>query len=538
MTYNRNVHCRSVTLEGDVVDPEGTLSGGSRPKGANILLEIAVVKRLERERDELKREIVQISNQLTSIEKNANAYNKLKEDLELRQHELNECKERLGQTSFQQHQEEILSLKERIKSLEDDLTKARETQKNAQAKAKDIEAKLADAKGFRERELKAATDAMKRTKINAEKSSNNWRKHEQEYDTLKMEIETLQKDIASSKVQQTTIEEQIAVKKAELEEMRSNSKAAAQLVADLRKRIKDQKDKIGSQNKELKNMFVKRDKLGKHNEELTLEIKKKDNEVNKVRSDNKDSLKKLENLESKYTWINEDKEFFGIKNTRYDYSKENPVEAGQKLSGMIEQKEKMERHINLKAMVLLEREEEQYHETMRRKKIVEEDKLKIKNIICKMDEKKREKVEKAWEVVNDNFSGIFSTLLQGAQARLNPVKQNNQLFGLEIKVGFNGVWKESLGELSGGQRSLVALSLVLAMLKFSPAPLYILDEVDAALDMSHTQNIGNMLKDHFTSSQFIIVSLKDGMFNNANVLFRTKFEEGVSAVTRTSAIRK
>ena len=81
-------------------------------------------------------------------------------------------------------------------------------------------------------------------------------------------------------------------------------------------------------------------------------------------------------------------------------------------------------------------------------------------------------------------------------------------------------------------RSLVALSLILSMLLFKPAPLYILDEVDAALDLSHTQNIGQMLRAHFKHSQFIVVSLKDGMFNNANVLFKTKFIDGVSTVTR------
>merc|ERR1711965_977918 len=105
--------------------------------------------------------------------------------------------------------------------------------------------------------------------------------------------------------------------------------------------------------------------------------------------------------------------------------------------------------------------------------------------------------------------------------------------GLEIKVAFNGVWKQSLTELSGGQRSLLALSLVLALLLFKPAPMYILDEVDAALDLSHTQNIGLMLRSHFSHSQFVVVSLKEGMFNNANVVFRTKFVEGVSTVSRT-----
>lgn len=59
---------------------------------------------------------------------------------------------------------------------------------------------------------------------------------------------------------------------------------------------------------------------------------------------------------------------------------------------------------------------------------------------------------------------------------------------------------ENYGVISG-QRSLVALSLVLAMLKFKPAPIYILDEVDAALDLSHTQNIGAMIKTHFKESQ-------------------------------------
>ena len=81
-------------------------------------------------------------------------------------------------------------------------------------------------------------------------------------------------------------------------------------------------------------------------------------------------------------------------------------------------------------------------------------------------------------------------------------------------------------------RSLVALSLILSLLLFKPAPLYILDEVDAALDLSHTQNVGQMIKTHFKHSQFIVVSLKDGMFTNANVLFKTKFVDGKSTVTR------
>jgi len=91
-----------------------------------------------------------------------------------------------------------------------------------------------------------------------------------------------------------------------------------------------------------------------------------------------------------------------------------------------------------------------------------------------------------------------------------------------------------LTELSGGQRSLIALSLIMSLLQFKPAPMYILDEIDAALDLSHTQHIGHLFRTRFKGSQFIVVSLKEGLFNNANVLYRAKFINGTSTVERTA----
>jgi structural maintenance of chromosome 2 len=187
--------------------------------------------------------------------------------------------------------------------------------------------------------------------------------------------------------------------------------------------------------------------------------------------------------------------------------------------------------------------------------VVENDKKKIKSVIEELDVKKKSELQRTWVKVNRDFGSIFSTLLPGASAKLEPPEGMEAWEGLEVKVAFGDAWKESLSELSGGQRSLLALSLILSLLLFKPAPMYILDEVDAALDLSHTQNIGNMLKTHFSQSQFIVVSLKvspfvnsfilpihdltqlplfqEGMFNNANVIFRTKFVDGVSTVART-----
>jgi structural maintenance of chromosome 2 len=74
----------------------------------------------------------------------------------------------------------------------------------------------------------------------------------------------------------------------------------------------------------------------------------------------------------------------------------------------------------------------------------------------------------------------------------------------------------------------------MALLQFKPAPMYILEEIDAALDLSHTQNIGTLFRTRFKGAQFIVVSLKEGLFTNANVLFKTRFRDGTSIVERTA----
>ena len=104
-------------------------------------------------------------------------------------------------------------------------------------------------------------------------------------------------------------------------------------------------------------------------------------------------------------------------------------------------------------------------------------------MIADLAQKKIEALQKTWAKVNADFGSIFSTLLPGTNAKLEPQAGCPVEEGLEVKVAFGAVWKQSLTELSGGQRSLIALSLILAMLLFKPAPMYILDEVDAALDL-------------------------------------------------------
>jgi structural maintenance of chromosome 2 len=178
------------------------------------------------------------------------------------------------------------------------------------------------------------------------------------------------------------------------------------------------------------------------------------------------------------------------------------------------------------------RAESEFTSLVMKRDTVEMEKTKILEVIEELEIKKKEATEKTHHKVDHELNEIVVQVLPGSTAELVPVEGKTVFDGLELQVSFSNV-RKGLQELSGGQRSLIALALVLALLKFKPAPFYILDEIDAALDLNHTQNIGRMLRQSFKAAQFVIVSLKDGMWNNANVVFRTSFRDSNSQVQRT-----
>ena len=264
-----------------------------------------------------------------------------------------------------------------------------------------------------------------------------------------------------------------------------------------------------------------------------VERKKLEHKATRMEKEAAESREHLARLAEEHPWIDSERSRFGAAGGDYDFAARDPSAAAAELAAAEETQASLGKRVNKKVIAMFDKAEAEFKALQEKRRIVLNDRSKIESVIRELDEKKKEALRVTWTKVNADFGSIFSTLLPSTSAKLEPPEGESFLAGLEVKVAFGGVWKESLTELSGGQRSLLALSLILALLLFKPAPIYILDEVDAALDLSHTQNIGRMIRAHFPYSQFIVVSLKEGMFNNANCIFRTKFVDGVSTVTRT-----
>ncbi|GBP22865.1 Structural maintenance of chromosomes protein 2 [Eumeta japonica] len=533
VTFHPRIKRKCVTLCGDVTDPAGTLSGGAPPKTKPILLQLQELAELEQQLAVAEAQLSNHTKELKSMQQVAESYSATHQRYEVMSHELEVVKARLATTSHAQLYQEIESLREQAARLAASIEEDKIIQRDAATKANDLETKVKDIKGHREREFKKAEQALNVAKKAAEQNSGEWKRREQEFETLRLEVADLERTVATSRTQlenERAAEEQL---KEQLQEAEQQLKVAKDNVKEVQNRIKSQKAEIASKNSNIAKLLRHKEELVKINNDLELKIKELEYKIKDLQTEATEREKKLEKLETDHSWISSEREYFGAAGGLYDFQARQANVAGARLQQLKERRDKLARGLNARAHTLLGKEEEQYQDVMRKKKIVEADRAKLVQVMAELDEKKKKTLITACEQVNRDFGSIFSMLLPGAQAKLKPPDGQTVLEGLEVKVGFNNTWKESLGELSGGQRSLVALSLVLAMLLFKPAPLYILDEVDAALDLSHTQNIGQMLKEHFKHSQFIIVSLKDGMFNNANVLFRTMFVDGMSSVQRT-----
>lgn len=144
----------------------------------------------------------------------------------------------------------------------------------------------------------------------------------------------------------------------------------------------------------------------------------------------------------KYEWIGLDRKFFGEPGSAYDFKATDPQEAGKKIQKLEETKEKLERTVNMRAMTMLDKAEVQYNDLMRKKATVEMDKAKINKVIEELDRKKKDELRAAWDKVNKDFGSIFSSLLPGTKAKLQPPDGMDVLDGLEVKRhGFKINWE-------------------------------------------------------------------------------------------------
>lgn len=412
---------------------------------------------------------------------------------------------------------------------------AKEKQKTASADVKRLEKEMDDFKNNKDSKLKEIKADIANKKKELAKQTTQVKLRQKEVQTAELEIQQLESDIEAARAE---VKEAIAAhakSKAELAELGKQLASQQSEHKAAEAKFKAERAVLARFDNEVNDL--ERDLKAKKQEivDAELSLKKIEHDLGLAKKERSSSEAAKENLEKQFPWILEEQQFFGKPGSLYDFNGVNLNQAREQCRELEAQHKGMSRKINTKVMNMIdnvEKKEQALHKMM---STVLKDKAKIEATIVELDHYKRDALLKTWEKVNGDFGLIFAELLPGNFAKLQPPEGQDLTQGLEVKVRLGPVWKASLTELSGGQRSLIALSLIMSLLQFKPAPMYILDEIDAALDLQHTQHIGQLFRTRFKGSQFIVVSLKEGLFTNANVLFRARFRDGTSIVERTAS---
>ena len=532
IAFHPQVKAKTVTLGGEVYDPAGTLTGGSSSRRESVLSELSKYRDDMQREDQYKRELKNVEILLVKTKKIAEKYHELTDQIGIKEHEIDGLESKLSNSSHAVLMSEVQSMEEEIQMLTQSVDDMKQQLEDLNVRHVDLKKKVEDAPAERNRQMAKAEADLKKASVAAEKSREKWYAAQENLNTTQLELDELGTEATEYAGKISSCETAIAGISQKVDDLTEVFNKACADVKEVENKLNKQREYIKNKTEESKNNDRALSAIKEQSNECNEKFESIEQDIGKINQESSNAKATAREMLSTYNWIETDQHMFGQSGSPYDFEANSPKESSKRCSKIKEKLDTLQKSVNMRALTLLGQAEEKYNELLKKKRIIENDKAKIQRTIEELDQKKNEAVTKAYVDVNKNFGNIFSTLLPGATAKLSPLAGQSVLAGLEFHVGFGDVWKTNLNELSGGQRSLVALSLILALLLLKPAPLYILDEVDAALDLSHTQNIGTMLRNHFKKSQFIVVSLKDGMFNNANVLFRTKFVDGVSTVTR------
>ncbi|KAK4237297.1 SMC2-like protein [Achaetomium macrosporum] len=530
VTFDPNVRMRSITLEGDAYDPSGTLSGGSAPNSSGVLITLQKLNEITRQLREAEASLGQLQSQIAREKSKLDQAKKLKQELDLKMHEVKLAEEQISGNSSSSIIQEVEKMKETIAQLKQSVVEAKQRQAEANADIKRIEKDMKDFDNNKDAKLIELQASVDKLRVSLEKMAASNKALQKELQTAQLDSEQVSGDLAAAREQLQEIDLALKAQREEVEELIQQQKKVKEAHDAAQAQLDEERTKLHVFDDELRALEEAiRSKNARITEE-SLEKQKLGHQIEKFHKEQQAAAQMVAKMEEEHEWIADARDQFGRTGTPYDFKGQNIAECKATHKNLLERSQGLRKKINPKVMNMIDSVEKKETSLKHMMRTVIRDKRKIEETIISLDDYKKKALQETWQKVNADFGQIFSELLPGSFAKLDPPEGKTISDGLEVKVSLGKVWKQSLTELSGGQRSLIALSLIMALLQFKPAPMYILDEVDAALDLSHTQNIGRLIKTRFKGSQFIVVSLKDGMFQNANRIFRTRFSEGTSMV--------
>uniref|UniRef100_T1JG50 Structural maintenance of chromosomes protein n=1 Tax=Strigamia maritima TaxID=126957 RepID=T1JG50_STRMM len=548
----RNSSLDCITLEGDQVSHKGALTGGyfdsrrsrlEMQKLRTQLLEDTQKQERElqehREKLTIESEINQVVSDMQKTEtknsKTKDVYDKLKADVRLMREELGAI-----ERSRQPKERSLASLDSSLKAMES----TEESLRNELQQELLSQLTVAD-----QREVDKLNDDIRRLtgenkeafsermRLEAEKNklenllNNNLMRRKDELVAALQEIsvEDRKRNLENSNAELTSVNRRItdvntSLKEVDvrLEDHTNKQKTLQKEMEKLKHLERDNQDKLNDDAKDLEKMTSKQSVLLKKKEDCLRKIR----ELGSLPSDAFD----------KYSHLSLKQLFKKLEQCNHELKKYS--------------------HVNKKALDQFINFSDQKEKLMKRKEELDRGHQSITELMSVLEQRKYEAIQLTFKQVSKYFSEVFKKLVPQGHATLvmkkgdqeeagsshdvQPVPNVEQFTGVGIRVSFSGKTAEmrEMQQLSGGQKSLVALALIFAIQKCDPAPFYLFDEIDQALDAQHRKAVADMIHELSKDAQFITTTFRPELLEKADkfygVMFRNKVSH-IDCVTREEA---
>lgn len=522
-----------VTIEGDIAERSGVMKGGFRQKKQSLF----ELSQINEEVDKMNSEV---ANNQAIIEKLQNSRLMNENDIVSLRHKKSEL------------EGEIIKLEKTLHISDTDLDATGTTKKDLNEKLKRVDADLEAVRSeitahnidmakikSRKEILRNSIQSLRNPKILAELNAFDEKKTKLKEDAIKTES-LIANTLSHKELKEKELEKISAILKQhdkELKAFRDNSLAVEKQLKEFDKILKEKEKSAKDFYTKYKELFSKREKYEKEvlSVEKQIEDFRNDSKTNEIKS-NMLSLE-LAKINTELSGLSDQiAEFTEIVNTRAEEVEKKMAKSQEDLKKEVSHYERILSEfglVNLKSLEIYDQAKSEYDELVTKRALLDDEKVKVLTLINEIETKKTSLFMDAYGKIDSNFKEIFKLLAPKGEAHLH-IEDPKHLFedGVTIKVKLGESKTLDIRSLSGGEKTLTALSFIFALQEYAPHSFYILDEVDAALDKYNSEKLAKLIRKYTSYAQYIIISHNDAIMAEADALYGVSMDNhNISKVT-------
>ncbi|MBQ9297551.1 MAG: chromosome segregation protein SMC [Clostridia bacterium] len=526
---------RIVTLNGDIINPSGAITGGSvTTKTANILGR-------KKEIEELEKEVKKLSKELEKVQNDKKEYLASIQDVLAKLQELEQIRQE-KEIIYATEKQKVTSIENNVLKLENRLAKLKEDKQNIIVeKEENRKQKVTTEEEIVKLEEEVATlntiieDFAKQNKDN------------QKYiDDLNFDITNLKISVSSFNESEASIDEIVERVNLDIENSSKSIENKKKICEDLKLENQKNDDQIVIFMQDIENAKLEVSSSSDKIAELKESRANKNDELSKIEEDINSKLELIDNLKEQISKIEIKKSKLEVEleqvinkmwedyeitpNNAENYSKPENVTEVQKRVTKLREQIKALGSINIDSIEEYKKTKERFDFMQEQKKDLEQSSEKLKKVISEMTEVMKKQFAEQFKIINKNFGEIFAELFGGGKANLKLADEDNVLeSGIDIEAQPPGKKLQNMMLLSGGEKALTAIALLFAILKINPAPFCVLDEIEAALDDVNVYRFAEYLKKFTKQIQFLVITHRKGTMEAADTVYGITMEEnGIS----------